>query len=304
LRQNHYNANRLISTANGLVSTRECLDCHADSNPANFTPVGEDTPPPYYFTPDAAHPSKPTDPCNPSPGYVEKMRSGGFIAGDLNGLNNDGDIDASGQLYDQFDPDCQVDLCDGVVCDDSNICTDDSCNPTTGSCEHTDNTAPCDDGMLCTINDTCSAGVCVPGPPLPCDDTNQCTADSCNPATGQCVFTPIPPPVGVGALDLQTATTVIWSASANAAHWNSYRGTVPSGMMGTRLPASVYDHTCLESADALGDGATLSTDLVNPPLGTAFYYDSTGENVCTEGPLGSDSSGVLRPNASACPTPP
>ena len=105
-------------------------------------------------------------------------------------------------------------------------------------------------------------------------------------------------------LDLQNATTVIWSASANAAHWNSYRGTIPNGMLGTRLPASVYDHTCLESADALGDGATLSTDLTDPPLGTSFYYDSTGENVCMEGPLGSDSSGGVRPNTAACPTPP
>jgi hypothetical protein len=118
------------------------------------------------------------------------------------------------------------------------------------------------------------------------------------------VFTPIPPPLGVGSLDLPDATTVAWGASANAAHWNSYRGTIPNDMLGTRLPGSVYDHTCYESADAAGDGATLSTDGSAPSLGTAFYYDATGENVCVEGPLGQDSSGAIRPNASPCPTPP
>ena len=41
-----------------------CSDCHGDSNPANFTPVAENVPPPYYFTPDAAHPAKPTDACD------------------------------------------------------------------------------------------------------------------------------------------------------------------------------------------------------------------------------------------------
>jgi hypothetical protein len=286
------------------VSTQICVNCHSDSDPANFTPAGEDTPPPYYFTPDADHPGKPTDPCNLSPAFVEKMRNGGFIVGSLDGLNNDGDEDASGQLYDQFDPDCQADLCDGVVCDDGNICTDDDCDPATGNCVFTDNTAPCDDGLLCTINDACAGGACISGPPLVCNDANLCTADACDPGTGQCVFTPIPPPLEVGSLDLPDATTVVWGASPNATHWNSYRGTIPNAGLGSRLPGSVYDHTCLESADAGGDGATLSTDGSTPPVGTAFYYDSTGENVCLEGPLGSDYLGAVRPNSAPCPTPP
>ncbi len=72
-------------------------------------------------------------------------------------------------------------------CDDSNPCTDDSCNPATG-CVHTNNTAPCDDVNACTTSDTCSGGLCVGGPALNCDDSNPCTDDSCNPATG-CVHT-------------------------------------------------------------------------------------------------------------------
>jgi hypothetical protein len=45
----------------------------------------------------------------------------------------------------------------------------------------------CDDGLLCTVNDTCSGGVCS-GQPKVCNDQNPCTDDSCNQLTGQCSF--------------------------------------------------------------------------------------------------------------------
>jgi hypothetical protein len=41
-----------------------CSDCHADADPTSYTPVAENVPPPYYFTPDTAHPFKPTDACD------------------------------------------------------------------------------------------------------------------------------------------------------------------------------------------------------------------------------------------------
>lgn len=68
-----------------------CIDCHSN-DPA---PLPEDTLPSYYFTPDANHPSKPDNPCNPSPGFPENY------AGSVMGLDNDGDL-----LYDTDDPDC------------------------------------------------------------------------------------------------------------------------------------------------------------------------------------------------------
>ena len=73
-----------------------------------------------------------------------------------------------------------------VNCDDGKVCTDDTCNATSG-CVHTNNTAPCTDNNFCTLNDTCTNGTCVGGPPPPCSDGNPCTDDSCSPATG-CVF--------------------------------------------------------------------------------------------------------------------
>ncbi|MBI5056440.1 MAG: putative metal-binding motif-containing protein [Nitrospirae bacterium] len=84
LRQHHYRAGET-----------GCLDCHRDSNPANYKPVGENVLPPYYFTPDTSHPNKPSDSCNQS---GEEN-----FAGSANGLDNDGD-----GMYDGSDTDCQT----------------------------------------------------------------------------------------------------------------------------------------------------------------------------------------------------
>ncbi len=84
LRQHHYNTGETI-----------CFQCHGDSNPATYKPVNEKTSPPYYFTPDAAHPNKPTDSCNQS-GKEN-------YAGSAIGLDNDGD-----GLFDSNDSDCQT----------------------------------------------------------------------------------------------------------------------------------------------------------------------------------------------------
>ena len=85
-----------------------------------------------------------------------------------------------------------IDLCEGVVCNDDNICTDDSCNPANGQCVYTpvagracDNSTVCDGREVCDLN-----GICQPGTPLNCVDSNICTDDSCNPASG-CVYTPV-----------------------------------------------------------------------------------------------------------------
>src|SRR5256885_13183475 len=63
-------------------------------------------------------------------------------------------------------------------CDDSNPCTDDSCDPGTG-CVHVNNTAPCSDGNACTTGDTCGGGSCQAGAgALNVDDNKIGTASS------------------------------------------------------------------------------------------------------------------------------
>ncbi|MCZ6653687.1 MAG: hypothetical protein O7D91_11755 [Planctomycetota bacterium] len=74
-------------------------------------------------------------------------------------------------------------------CDDRNPCTDDDCDPAIG-CVNTPNDAnSCDDGDLCNGEEVCVGGTCQEGTPLDCDDSNPCTDDDCDPATG-CVNTP------------------------------------------------------------------------------------------------------------------
>ena len=94
LRLHHLNAN-VRPDQNGDT----CDSCHQDDP----TPSAENVLPSYYFTPDIAHPNKPTDPCNPSPDYPENF------AGLTLALDNDGDL-----LHDAADPDCS----DGIFSDD------------------------------------------------------------------------------------------------------------------------------------------------------------------------------------------
>ncbi|MGB0716526.1 MAG: hypothetical protein ACPGXK_11640, partial [Phycisphaerae bacterium] len=85
--------------------------------------------------------------------------------------------------------DCGVQLCDpadgfckdclvNTDCDDSDDCTDDTCDA--GSCVYTDNTAACDDGDNCTELDSCDGGVCA-GTPVVCGPT-----ETCDPSDGVC----------------------------------------------------------------------------------------------------------------------
>ncbi len=86
---------------------------------------------------------------------------------------------------------CALGVCahDGLLaCDDDNVCTNDTCDPNLG-CQFVNNTAPCTDANVCTVDDTCSAGICVSGAALNCDDNSICTDDSCHPQLG-CQFVP------------------------------------------------------------------------------------------------------------------
>jgi hypothetical protein len=78
-------------------------------------------------------------------------------------------------------------------CEDGNLCTNDKCNKE-GQCESRPNKDACDDGNAYTTGDKCSQGECVGGNGLSCDDGNDLTADSCDPATG-CINDPIEVPV-------------------------------------------------------------------------------------------------------------
>ena len=76
-----------------------------------------------------------------------------------------------------------------TLCDDANLCTDGACALPSG-CTTTANSAPCDDGDVCTGSptqgDTCKAGKCAPGNGNACDDAKPCTNDTCAAGSGAC----------------------------------------------------------------------------------------------------------------------
>jgi hypothetical protein len=65
-----------------------CYTCHTAA-----TPPTENVRPPYYFRPDAAHPNKPTNPCN--------ANGSESAVAPTDGLDNDGNL-----LFDAADPAC------------------------------------------------------------------------------------------------------------------------------------------------------------------------------------------------------
>ncbi|NUN12151.1 MAG: lamin tail domain-containing protein [Myxococcales bacterium] len=103
------------------------------------------------------------------------------------------------QSCDDGNPCTEPDLCDffgfcepgfGVICNDNNPCTADSCDPDTGECVFAPTSGSCNDGIACTINDTCTAGSCAGTPShAACEDGDPCTTNLCSPPTG-CVVSP------------------------------------------------------------------------------------------------------------------
>lgn len=69
-------------------------------------------------------------------------------------------------------------------CNDANACTTDSCVAL--ACDYANNTASCDDGLYCTVNDACTGGACTDTDARDCDDANSCTIDTCDEVNDTC----------------------------------------------------------------------------------------------------------------------
>ena len=86
---------------------------------------------------------------------------------------------------------CDIDSdCNSVT---RSQCQDVICDVRTYTCllQNKPEYTPCDDGNPCTSGDFCDEAMCV-GNDRVCDDSNDCTKDSCNNSTGLCVYNPIP----------------------------------------------------------------------------------------------------------------
>lgn len=83
------------------------------------------------------------------------------------------------------------DLCSGgscqggtpKTCGSTSSCSSYTCNSSTGNCDYVSKDgSSCDDGNKCTLNDTCSGGLCR-GMPMNCSDGVACTIDFCTDGT-------------------------------------------------------------------------------------------------------------------------
>lgn len=75
------------------------------------------------------------------------------------------------------------------LCDDGNACTVDAIDPTTGKCAATHPPVDCNDSDLCT-DDTCDSAIGCVNAPVDCNDLDACTTDGCDSQSG-CSHEPV-----------------------------------------------------------------------------------------------------------------
>ena len=116
--------------------------------------------------------------CVPGTGECHSLEKADTVACSDGNLCSVGDACLHGQCIAAAQLDCM----------DENLCTDDTCDPTSG-CVYSFNDAPCDDADACTDEDHCVEGACAGAVAVGCDDENPCTKDVCLADSG-CLNTP------------------------------------------------------------------------------------------------------------------
>ena len=151
-----------------------------------------------------------------------------------------------------------------AVCNDTNVCTTDTCNTSNGTCGHT--FVNCDDNNFCT-SDSCDASLGCVYAQVVCDDGTQCTTDACDPTRG-CVQ-------GTVSCDDQNACTIDSCDDATGC---------------AQKPMNCDDHNactidscdpsvgCVYAQGSCDDGSQCTTDACDPSLGCVY-----AQVVCDDG---------------------
>ena len=190
------------------------------------------------------------------------------------------------------------------VCDDSNPCTTESCDPVSG-CTKVNNTAPCTDGSVCTVGDVCAAGACQPGSALVCNDSNPCTTDTCESGSG-CTFANNTLPCNDGSLctykdvcgdglclpGAQTACDDGNACTTDACHPKTGCAHGANAVACSDGSACTAGDGCKEGLCVAGaaivcdDGNPCTTDSCTAAQGCVFVHSSelcSDGSLCTEG---------------------
>jgi hypothetical protein len=142
-----------------------------------------------------------------------------------------------------------------------NACLGESC--VEGTCVAAPITGSCEDGDLCTLDDTCVDGVCQPGTPMDCS-AEPCMVDAAC-AKGVCVGTP------VDCADLDPCTDDACDPLLGCVH------APASGAVCDDGDACTTDDVCLE-------GACAGQPMQCPPDAIACTADRCVDGVCQHQP--------------------
>ena len=218
------------------------------------------------------------------------------------GCTGDGDCDDPTPYCETGSGLC-VECLNAGHCDDSNVCTDDSCDGSY-TCQHANNTAACDDTLFCNGTDTCSGGSCSQHTGDPCvgggecnescdednddcydaagtactDDGNECTEDQCDGA-GACGHPN--KSNGTGCTDDGNPCTDDECQSGTCTHPNDDTNTCSDGIACTEGDAC-SSGTCVGTPnDAACDDTNICTDDTCNPATGCEYVNNT--DPCDDG---------------------
>ena len=203
-----------------------------------------------------------------------------------------------GLLCTEFDA-CSGGVCAGTAIDCSayaDDCNAAACNDETGVCETTviNEGGPCEDGDLCTEDETCSAGVCS-GTAVDCSHLDDdCVEGTCNPSDGTCETNPINQGLPCSDDDLCTENDLCQSGSC----------------IGEAVDCTAFEDTCNSAACDPGTGSCVQTSInegqtCNDGL-RCTLYDACADGICTGVPRDCSvldsycSEGICNPTTGQC----
>jgi hypothetical protein len=191
-----------------------------------------------------------------------------------------------------------------VVCNDTNACTDDTCDPETG-CTAINHARTCSDGDACTVGELCTDGGCIGGQPRDCDDGNACTIDLCDEFAG-CVYLPTLSPCCTGAVSIcddgNPCTTDLCDANTLGCAYEDNTVSCDDGDVCTSGDRCTAGECEAGGPTACDDGDECTADFCRPGTGcdtTPLSGESCEDgDACTDGDL--CTAGVCTAGAPIC----
>ncbi len=179
---------------------------------------------------------------------------------------------------------------------------------------------PCDDGLFCTVSDTCNgAWNCISGAIRSCNDNNTCTNDACNEFSDSCLNTPVADGTptastcGVGACQssgvcingTDTCTPGFPGIEACDNLDNDCDGTVDEGLGTTTCGVGECQRTVNNCVNGVPQACTPGTPSAEICNGLDDDCDGIVDGIsqsCYTGPAGTAGVGECKAGTKTCTT--